>query len=158
MSSQNMIEAVNQAMAAQQIDDRVVVAGQFNPRGSTGGMFVGGLVGDSLIGGIAGLGGVGTVGGAMAGGRVAGQLRHLPQWMLVGVSDRFVYGFEGRSRHRAPGRLVFRLPRTDLQVAVGQRVNVRTVALTSPQTQTTIELEGNRLPITHSKDVIAALR
>jgi hypothetical protein len=158
MSSENIIAAVNQAMASQHIDDRVVAAGQFSPRGSSGGMFVGGLAGDSLLGDVAGLSGVATVGGALAGARAAGQLRHLPQWMLVGVSDDFVYGFEGRSRHKAPGRLVFRLPRRDLQVSVAQRVNVRTLTLTSPQTQTTIELEGMRLPITHSKDVIAALR
>jgi hypothetical protein len=158
MSEQNMIDAVDQAMAAQQIDDRIVAAGQFNPRGSSGGMFVGGLAADGLVGDAVGLGGVATVGGAVAGGRAAGRLRNLPQRMLVGVSNDFVYGFEGRSRSRAPGRLVFRLPRADLEVSVGQRANVRTLTLSSPATQTTIELEGNRLPITHSKDVIDALR
>ena len=158
MSSQTVIEAVNQAMATQHIDDRVVAAGQFSPRGSSGGMFVGALAGDNLLGDVPGLDGVATVAGALAGGQVAGRMRQLPQWMLVGVSDEFVYGFEGRSRHHAPGALVFRLPRRDLQVSVGQRVNVRTLTLTSPQTQTTVELEGMRLPITHSQDVIAALR
>lgn len=156
MSSENIIQAVNQAMTDQHIDDQVVAAGQFSPRGSSGGMFAGGLAGDSLD--VVGLGGVATIGGALAGGRAAGRLRHLPQWMLVGVSNDFVYGFEGRSRHHAPGRLVFRLPRADLQVSVGQRVNVRTLTLTSPQTQAKVELEGMRLPITHSNDVIAALR
>src|SRR3954447_16261988 len=111
MSSNNIIEAVNETMAAQHIDDRVVAAGQFSPRGSSGGMFAGGLAGDSLLGNVTGLAGVATVGGALAGARVAGRLRSLPQWMLVGVSEEFVYGFEGRSRRRAPGRLVFRLPR-----------------------------------------------
>jgi hypothetical protein len=158
MSSENIIDAVNQGLAAQQIDDRVVAAGQFNPRGSSGGMFAGGLAGDSLVGDVAGLGAVATVGSALAGRRVAGQVRNLPQWLLVGVSADFVYGFEGRSRRRAPGRLVFRLPRPDLDVSVGQRANVRTLTLTSPQTQTIVELEGMRLPITHSKSVIAALR
>ena len=158
MSAQKMIDAVNRAMATQHIDDRVMTAGQFSPRGSTGGMFVGGLAADGLVGDAAGLGGVATVGGALAGARAAGRLRNLPQWMLVGVSGEFVYGFEGRSRHREPGRLVFRLPRAKLEVSVGQRVNVRTLTLKSPQSQTTLELEGNRLPLTHSSDVIAALR
>ena len=72
-------------------------------------------------------------------------MRQLPQWMLVGVSDEFVYGFEGRSRRHAPGALVFRLPRRDLQVSVSRRVNVRTLTLTSPQMHTTIELEGHAL-------------
>ena len=51
MSSAKIVEAVNQAIAAQHIDDRVIVAGQFNPRGSSAGMFAGGLAGDSLVGG-----------------------------------------------------------------------------------------------------------
>jgi hypothetical protein len=108
MSSKNIIEAVNQALTAHQIDDRVFAAGQFSPRGSNAGMFAGGLAGDSLVGDAAGLGGVATVGAALAGRRVAGQLRNLPQWLLVGVSADFVYGFEGRSRRHVPGRLVFR--------------------------------------------------
>jgi len=75
VSSKNIIEAVNQAMAAQHLDDRVVAAGQFSPRGSSGGMFVGGLAGDSLVGDVVGLSGAATVGGALAGGRVAGRGR-----------------------------------------------------------------------------------
>ena len=54
MSNQNIIEAVNRAMANQHIDDRVAAAGQFSPRGSSGGMFVGPLAGDNLLGEVAG--------------------------------------------------------------------------------------------------------
>ncbi len=41
-----MMELVQGALAARGIDDEVLAVGQFNPRGHTGGMFVGGLVGD----------------------------------------------------------------------------------------------------------------
>jgi hypothetical protein len=37
-------------------------------------------------------------------------------------------------------------------------VNVRVVELVHDASGSRIELEGNRLPVTHSKDVIEALR
>ena len=40
---------------------------------------------------------------------------------------------------------------------VHQRVNVRVLELIDAATGARIELEGNRLPVTHSKDVIQAL-
>ena len=40
---------------------------------------------------------------------------------------------------------------------VHQRANVLVLELIHPETGSRIELEGNRLPITHSKDVISEL-
>lgn len=40
---------------------------------------------------------------------------------------------------------------------VHQRVNVRILELIDQATGSRIELEGNRIPLTHSKDVIDAL-
>ena len=40
---------------------------------------------------------------------------------------------------------------------VHQRVNVRILELIDTTSGSRIELEGNRLPLTHSKDVIDAL-
>lgn len=159
MSEANMLDAINTAVTRAGLTDEVVAAGQFIPRGSTGGMFAGGLVGDE-VGGV--LGGaadaIGTVGGALAGARGAARSRGLPPAMLVGVSAQWVYGFAGRSRSRVPQQLVFRLPRAGLEVSVRQRVNVRTLTLATADGSARVELEGNRLPITHSKDVIDALR
>jgi hypothetical protein len=76
--------------------------------------------------------------------------------MLVGVSDTMVYGFGAKSRSK-PTDLIFRLPREHLEVKVHQRVNVRVVELIHPESGSTVELEGNRIPVTHSKDVIDAL-
>jgi hypothetical protein len=158
MSAANMIAAMNAALRRDGVDDQVDTVGQFIPRGTTGGMFAGGLVGDE-IGGLLGPAGdaVGTVGGALAGARGAAQARGLPPALLVGVSPQWVYGSAGRSRSREPQQLVFRLPRAGLAASVRQRVNVRILPLQATD-GSRVELEGNRLPITHSKDVIDALR
>jgi hypothetical protein len=77
--------------------------------------------------------------------------------MLVGVTDTTVYGFAGRSRHKVPSELVFEVPRAGLKAKVHQRVNVRILELVDEASGSAIELEGNRLPVTHSKDVIKTL-
>jgi hypothetical protein len=109
VSEHRTAELVQGALAARGIDDELLAVGQFNPRGHTGGMFVGGLVGDAagdLLGEAGSVAGVGV--GSVAGMDAAGARSGLPASMLIGVSA-------------------------------------------------TIELEGNRLPVTHSKDVIDAL-
>jgi hypothetical protein len=153
-----MIAAMNSALHRDGIVDQVDTVGQFIPRGTTGGMFAGGLVGDE-VGGLLGPAGdaVGTLGGMLAGTRGAAKARGLPPVMLVGVSPQWVYGFAGRSRTREPQQLVFRLPRAGLAASVRQRVNVRVLTLEASD-GSRVDLEGNRLPITHSKDVIDALR
>jgi hypothetical protein len=82
----------------------------------------------------------------------------LPEKMLIGVSETTVYGFAARTRRDEPTDLAFRVPRSSLQVKVHQRVNVRVVELIDEASGSRIELEGNRLPVTHSKDVIEALQ
>ncbi len=158
MSAEAMVAAMNSALRRDHIDDQVDTVGQFIPRGTTGSMFAGGLVGDS-VGGMLGPAGdaVGTVGGALAGAHGAARARGLPDAMVVGVSPTSVYGFAGRSRSREPHELVFRLPREGLTASVRGRVNVRVLTLQA-RDGSRIELEGNRLPVTHSKDVIDALR
>jgi hypothetical protein len=89
-----MVELVQDALDARGIDDQVAFAGQFNPRGHTGGMFAGGLVGGDaggVIGGVAE--GVGVAAGSLAGGRAADATSGLPAKMLVAVSETMVYGF-----------------------------------------------------------------
>lgn len=77
--------------------------------------------------------------------------------MLVAVSDTMVYGFAAATRHSEPSRLAFQLPRRGITAKVHQRVNVRVLELIDNASVSRIELEGNRLPVTHSKDVIQAL-
>ena len=158
MSEERMVELVQDALRERGIDDEVVAAGQFNPRGHTGGLFVGGLVGGdagSLLGGVGESVGVGA--GSLAGMRAADAASGLPGWMLVGASESMVYGFAGRTRRDKPTALAFHVPRAGLTVKVHQRVNVRILELIDEASGSRIELEGNRVPLTHSKDVIHAL-
>ena len=158
MSEEAMERAVQQALAREGIAEEVVAAGQFNPRGHTGSMFAGGLAGGE-IGGAAGSIGeaVGDVAGVEGGMRANAVTSGMPQWMLVGVTADAVYGFDGRSRSKEPGAMVFRAERSGLEVKVHKRVNVRVLELIHAETGSRIELEGNRVPLTHSKDVIEAL-
>jgi hypothetical protein len=158
MSEEGMDRAVQQALAREGIDEQVVAAGQFNPRGHTGSMFAGGLAGGE-IGGAAGSVGeaVGEVAGVAGGMRANEASSGMPQWMLVGVTAEAVYGFDGRSRSKTPGAMVFKAERAGLEVKVHQRVNVRVLELIHSESGSRIELEGNRIPLAHSKDVIEAL-
>jgi hypothetical protein len=154
-----MVELLQGALEARGIEDRVEAAGQFNPRGHSGGMFVGGLLcGDAgrALGGVGESVGVGA--GSLAGMRAADAASGLPDKMLVGVSATKVYGFAAPTRHSEPTALAFQVPRDGLTAKVHQGVNVRVLELIDDESGSRIELEGNRLPVTHSKDVIEALK
>ena len=151
VSEERMTELVQAALDEIGIDDRIVAAGEFEPRGHSGSAFLGGLVGDE-VGGSVGLV-VGTIGGRLSSDAASG----LPSSMIIGVSDASVYGFAGNRLHLHSG-LLFRLDRARLSVEVHQRINVRVVELVDAASGSRLELEGNRLPVTHSKDVIDLLR
>jgi len=146
-----MIELVQGALDEIGIADGIVAAGEFAPRGHTGSAFIGGLVGDEVGGSIGGA--VGVIGGQRYSDAGSG----LPSSMIIGVSDTTVYGFAG-NRTRLHSGLLFRLDRADVSVEVHQRVNVRILELVDAGSGSRLELEGNRLPVTHSKDVIDHLR
>jgi hypothetical protein len=158
MSEQKMIDVVRAAMADQGIQDEVVAVGEFVPRGHTGGAIVGGMVGDSVGGIFGSLGSsIGTVGGFVAGADATDDASGLPSRMLVAVSPDAVYGFASHSRNKEPTSLVFQVPRDGLKAKVHQRVNVRVLELIDDNSGEAIELEGSRVPLTHSEDVIRAL-
>jgi hypothetical protein len=77
--------------------------------------------------------------------------------MLVGVTATHVCGFGASTRRGAAGPLVFRVPRSTLEVKVHPRVNVRVLELVDSTSGSRIELEGSPVPLTHSKDVIEEL-
>ena len=156
MSEEKMIGLVQEALKARGIEDEVVAVGEFNPRGHTGGLFVGGLAGGEAGGPLGGVAeGVGVAAGSLAGMRAADAASGLPETMVVGVTGTTVYGFAGR--RRAVRDLAFEVPRAGLTAKVHQRVNVRVLELIDEDSGSKIELEGNRLPVTHSKDVIDEL-
>lgn len=158
MSEERMVELVQNALSERGIEDEVIAAGQFNPRGHSGGLFVGGLTGGDVGSMFGGAGeSVGTGAGALAGMRAADAASGLPATMLVGASESMVYGFGARTRRDEPTALAFQVPRAGLTVKVHPRVNVRVLELIDEASGPRIELEGNRVPLTHSKDVIQAL-
>jgi hypothetical protein len=157
MSEESMVDLVQGALRAGGVDDEVIAVGQFYPRGHTGGLFAGGFLGGDAgdaLGGIAGAVGVGV--GSIAGKHAADRASGLPGVMLVGVSASTVYGFAAKSRRKV-NELVFRVDRTGLTAKVHQRVNVRVLELIDDDTGSRIELEGNRIPVTHAQDVIKVL-
>jgi hypothetical protein len=159
MSETSMLELVQTALSGFGIEDEVVAVGQFNPRGHTGGLFAGGLAGSGAGGRLGGAigGDVGFAAGSLAGMRAADSASGLPKNMLVALSAERVYGFDAPTRHSQPRTVIFNLARDEIEAKVHQRVNVRILELIDPRSGGTIELEGNRLPITHSGDVIRAL-
>lgn len=159
MSEETMVHSVEVALRGLGVTEEVSAAGQFQPRGHTGSMFAGGMVGDSLAGDLGGAAdSAATVGGALAGARMHDAASGLPPSMLIGVTADHVYGFAAAHRSSPAGALVFGMPRDQIDVKVHQRVNVRILELVDSSTGSTIQLEGNRIPLTHSKDVIDALR
>jgi hypothetical protein len=159
MSEEKMVDLLNEALAAKGIGDTVVAVGEFLPRGHTGAGFAGGLIGGDAGGALGSPGeSVGTAAGYAAGTHAHDAATGLPEKMLVGVSETTVYGFAEHTRHTEPGALVFQMPRAGLEAKVHQRVNVRVLELIDSASDSRIELEGNRLPVTHSKDVIDTLR
>ena len=156
MSEEKIVEVVNEALASAGIKDTVIAAGEFNPRGHSGAGFAGGLIGGDMgdsIGSLAG--GIGTAAGYEAGTRSHDAASGLPERMVVGVSETTIYGFAGNRAH--PKALAFRVSREGVEAKVHQRVNVRVLELIETESGSRIELEGMRLPITHSKDVIEEL-
>jgi hypothetical protein len=149
MSEEKIVETVNQALASAGIEDTVIAAGEFNPRGHSGAGFAGGWIGGDI--GDA----VGTAAGYVVGTKAHDAATGLPERMVVGVSERVVYGFAGNRAH--PKALAFQVPRAGLEAKVHQRLNVRALELIETDSGSRIELEGMRLPITHSKDVIEEL-
>jgi hypothetical protein len=115
MSEAKMVGLAQDALAERGIEDEGIAAGQFNPRGHTGGPFAGGLAGaeaGSVFGGVAE--DVGLAAGSLARMHAADAASGLPSKMLVAVSGTAVYGFAAASRRSAPTGLVFQVPRADL--------------------------------------------
>jgi hypothetical protein len=145
-----MVQMVQAALDELAVPDRVLVAGEFAPRGHSGSAFVGGFVGDAA-------GSLGMAAGSIGAQRYVEAESGLPATIVVGVSDSTVYGIAANRSRRHSG-LLFRLPRAGLTAEVHQRVNVRILELVDEASGSRLELEGNRLPVTHSKDVIEILR
>jgi hypothetical protein len=157
MAERDMIKAVQAALDHHGIDDTIREVGQFEPRGMVGSIFAGGLIGSEVGGAFGEVGdAIGLAAGSLGGMAANRESSGLPMHMLVGASDSTIYGFamaRGGRRHE-PRDLLFQVPRERLDVEVHGRVNVRVLELIDRETGSRIELEGGRIPITHSHDLI----
>ena len=125
-----MVELIQSALDERGIEDRVVAAGQFNPRGHTGGLFVGGLAGGEVGGLVGGLAeSVGTGVGSLEGMRAADAASGLPAKMLVGSPPRPSMASLRPPDTPRPTALAFQVPRASLTAKVHRRVNVRVLEL-----------------------------
>jgi hypothetical protein len=157
MNEQELIERTTEVLAENGAPEPVEAAGVFNPRGHTGSMFAGGFLGDGIAGAAGDLvSAVGTVGGAIGGAKVHDATTGLPEWLVVAVTPTSVVGFDTDKRRR-PARPIFRFERSELETKVHQRVNVKILELIHKETGASVQLEGSRIPMTHSKDVFNAL-
>ena len=93
-----MVELFQAALAHHGIEDTVLAVGQFEPRGMSGSMFAGAMIGDE-VGGSVGLGA-----GALA-GRAAGRMASgLPSQVMVGVTRRRSTAWKAIAGARSPAR------------------------------------------------------
>jgi hypothetical protein len=154
-------------VAAHAVGDDIIAAGIFQARGATMKIMAGtaaGSIGGDLVGGTGGSIGVGV--GALAGVAASGH-DGLYRW-LVAVSPTKVYVFVPEGATSSPGgqsteirkgevHLLHTFARERLEVTAKSRVNVRVLILEDLPTGEKIELEGNRIGWSHSKEVIQAL-
>jgi hypothetical protein len=154
MNEREMVGRVQAALGRNGIDEHVVAAAIFLPRGHFAGAFAGGLIGGDLVGG-----GIGAAGGALAGMKAVDAAAPTPERCMVAVTAAKVYGFdtERGKGGRVPTRAVFAVDRAGLEVNVHQRFNVRVLELIG-EDGAAIELEGPRMPGFHAGSVIDALR
>jgi hypothetical protein len=102
MSEETMMALVQQALDRGGVQDQVT-AGEFYPRGHTGGLFAGIMIGGDVGEAFGGVGkAVGLAVGSLAGMKAADTASGLPGKMLVGVSDREIYGLQSKSRNKEP--------------------------------------------------------
>lgn len=152
MNEEEMVERCQAALDKAGVSDTVVAASIFMPRGTFGGAFAGGMIGDELV-----PGGVGTAGGALAGMKTVAANSPVPERCMVAASKTRVYGFDTERDHgRMPTALVFAVAREGLEAKVHQRFNVRVLELID-KSGAAIELEGPRLPGFHASSIIDEL-
>jgi hypothetical protein len=154
MNEREMVGRVQAALERHDIEERVMAAAIFLPRGHFAGAFAGGMVGGDLVGG-----GIGAAGGALAGMKAVDAAAPTPERCMVAVTAAKVYGFDTERGHggRVPTQVVFAVDRAGLEVKVHQRFNVRVLELIG-EDGAAIELEGPRMPGFHAGSVIDALR
>lgn len=137
-------------------EETVLVAGMFQPRGTTGGMMGAtgaGFMTDNLGGEIAG-----AATGLMA-GQAMSRVDEVPRWTLLALTDTKLYalGCGQQGAHWVPQERFAVFDRSRIHATVHKRVNVRTLSIEDPDSGRAYQWEGNRIGPAHAKELIEAL-
>jgi hypothetical protein len=147
---------IGEAQAFLGEDAKVLAAGIFQPRGTTGGMMGvtgAGLATDNIVGEVAG------VAAGLESGRVMAGVNDVPRWTLLAVTPTELHALRAKQAHvgwAVEGPFA-RFDRERIRVTVHGRVNVRTLTVEDPDSGRRYEWEGNRIGPAHAKAVIEAL-
>ena len=153
MSDQKLIDEASGYLGG---DERVLAAGMFQPRGTTGGRMSvtgAGFMTDDLAGEVAG-----AVAG-LASGQAMSRLDGVPRWTLLAVTPTTLHAL-ACAQHGArwvPEAVFATFDRTRIRATVHARVNVRVLTIEDPDTGRSYGWEGYRFGPAHAKDVIEAL-
>jgi phage tail tape-measure protein len=146
MSEETMMALVQQALDRDGIQDEVTAVGEFYPRGHTGGLFAGIMIGGDVGEAFGGVGkAVGLAVGSLAGMEAADSAVRAPRedarWDFRQGDLRPPVEVEEQGAED----LVFNMARDKTEVKVHKRLNVRVVELVDEASGARVELEGNRV-------------
>jgi hypothetical protein len=153
MSDEKLIE---QAEAFLGGDERVLAAGMFQPRGTTGGMMgatEAGFATDNIVGEIAG------AAAGLEAGRAMSHVDDVPRWTMLAVTPSKLHAI-ACGQHGVgwqPQETFATFDRSKISATVHRRVNVRTLTIEDPESGRTYQWEGNRIGPAHAKAVFEAL-
>jgi hypothetical protein len=153
MSDEKLIE---EAQAFLGEDERVLAAGIFQPRGTSGGMggaMGAGLASDNIVGELVG------AAASVEAGRAMSHVDGVPRWTMLAVTPTTLHAI-ACSQHDVgwqPREVFSTFDRSTARFTVHGRVNVRTLTVEDPSTGRTFQWEGNRIGPAHAKAVIEAL-
>jgi hypothetical protein len=147
---------IDEAQAFLGGDARVLAAGIFQPRGTTGGMMGAtgaGFATDNIVGEVAG------AAAGLESGRVMAGVDEVPRSTMLAVTPTELHALRAKQAHvgwKVDGPFA-RFDRSRIRATVHGRVNVRTLTVEDPDSGRTYQWEGNRIGPAHAKAVIEAL-
>jgi hypothetical protein len=153
MSEASLVEQAQEAIGSQ---EKVLAAGVFQPRGTSGAM-----TGGFGVGGAAGKIGEAVLGAAgVMGGRVLSEVEDIPRWTLIAVTPTHLHAFHAHGFGPAfrIGEPLARWRRDKIAFTIHGRVGVRTFEVEDLETGHTYEFETPRFGAVHGAVVLNLLQ
>jgi hypothetical protein len=160
MDEHEMVQVTQAALGRVGVDEQVLAAAVFHPRGYRSAAFVGGMAGAG-VGGLMGEAGdtLGATVGVTAGLQTTEATLGQPRFTFIAVTATHLYGFAGRREDGVvqPAELLWTLERDHTQVSVHSRILMSVLELEDLPTGTKLAFEAERSPMFRTKFVLAAL-